>query len=98
MVIPLPKLQCQFLVLLSVRFKIGQRTGLRQYRSHHYLREWGIIEVCRFGIQVSIVKLIDFAVLSLGIDPTCFVALLLIQDWLEFSMPPRLVWDALSDE
>ncbi|WP_085633763.1 paraquat-inducible protein A [Pseudomonas sp. R16(2017)] len=98
MAIPLLKLLCQLLVLLSVRFKVARRAGLQLYRSYHHLREWGMLEVYLFGILVSIVKLVDIADLSLGIGLACFVALLLTQVWLELSMPSHQVWEALSDD
>lgn len=98
MAIPLLKLLCQLLVLLSVRLKVARRAGLQLYRSYHHLREWGMLEVYLFGILVSIVKLVDIADLSLGIGLACFVALLLTQIWLELSMPSHQVWEALSDD
>ncbi|WP_085597458.1 MULTISPECIES: paraquat-inducible protein A [unclassified Pseudomonas] len=98
MAIPLLKLLCQLLVLLSVRFKVARRAGMLLYRSYHHLREWGMLEVYLFGILVSIVKLIDIAELNLGVGLACFVALLLTQIWLEISMPAHQVWEALSDE
>ncbi|QIH08151.1 MULTISPECIES: paraquat-inducible protein A [unclassified Pseudomonas] len=98
MVIPLLKLLCQLLVLLSLHFRIALRTGMLLYRSYHHLREWGMLEVYLIGILVSIVKLVDIADLSLGIGLACFVALLLTQIWLEMSMSPHQVWDALAEE
>ncbi|MBC2659095.1 paraquat-inducible protein A, partial [Pseudomonas sp. MSSRFD41] len=35
--------------------------------------------------------------LSLGIGLGCFVALLLTQVWLEMSMSPHQVWEALAE-
>lgn len=98
MAIPLLKLLCQLLVLLSLRFKVARPTGMLLYRTYHHLREWGMLEVYLFGILVSIVKLIDIADLSLGIGLACFVALLLTQVWLELNMPSHQVWEALSNE
>jgi paraquat-inducible protein A len=51
-----------------------------------------------FGILVSIVKLADIAQLSLGIGLACFVGLLLVQVWLEVTMSPHQIWEALSGE
>jgi len=98
MVIPLLKLVCQLLVLLSARYQVARHTGMRLFRIYHHLREWGMLEVYLFAILVSIVKLIDIAELSLGIGLACFVALLLTQIWLELSMPSHQVWEALSGE
>ncbi|MFK3789155.1 MULTISPECIES: paraquat-inducible protein A [Pseudomonas] len=98
MAIPLLKLLCQLLVLLSLRFKLARRSGMSLYRVYHHLREWGMLEVYLFGILVSIVKLIDIADLSLGIGLACFVALLLTQICLELNMPSHQVWEALSSE
>lgn len=98
MVIPLLKLLCQLVVLLSVRFKTARAAGLQLYRSYHHLREWGMLDVYLFGLLVSIVKLVDIADLSLGIGLACFVALLLTQIWLELSMPSYQVWEALADD
>ncbi|HGN2813689.1 TPA: paraquat-inducible protein A, partial [Pseudomonas aeruginosa] len=79
MVIPLVKLLCQLLVMISVRFGIARHIGMLLYRGYHHLREWGMLEVYLMGILVSIVKLIDMADLSLGIGLACFVALLFTQ-------------------
>ncbi|HFS0768431.1 TPA: paraquat-inducible protein A, partial [Pseudomonas aeruginosa] len=68
------------------------------YRGYHHLREWGMLEVYLMGILVSIVKLIDMADLSLGIGLACFVALLFTQVWLEVTMSPHQVWEALGGE
>lgn len=98
MLIPLLKLLCQLLVLLSMPFKAMRPLGIQLYRTYHHLREWGMLEVYLFGILVSIVKLIDLADLHLGVGMACFIALMLAQVWLEVSMSPHQVWDALSEE
>ena len=41
MVIPLVKLLCQLLVMISVRFGIARHIGMLLYRGYHHLREWG---------------------------------------------------------
>lgn len=98
MLIPLVKLLCQLLVLLSLPFPRWRPMGTQLYRAYHHLREWGMLEVYLFGILVSIVKLIDLADLHLGIGMACFIALMLAQVWLEVTMSPHQVWDALSEE
>ncbi len=98
MLIPLLKLLCQFLVLLSLPFPTWRPLGIQLYRAYHHLREWGMLEVYLFGILVSIVKLIDLADLRLGVGMACFIALMLAQVWLEVTMSPHQVWDALSEE
>ena len=98
MVIPVVKLLCQLLVMISVRFGIARHIGMLLYRGYHHLREWGMLEVYLMGILVSIVKLIDMADLSLGIGLACFVALLFTQVWLEVTMSPHQVWEALGGE
>lgn len=98
MVIPLLKLLCQLLVLLSIRWRYALAYGRWLYRSYHHLREWGMLEVYLMGILVSIVKLIDMANLSLGIGLFCFIGLLLAQIWLEVTMSPHQIWDALEDD
>lgn len=94
--IPLLKLLCQLLVLLSIRFRYGRAYGMLLYRIYHHLREWGMLEVYMMGILVSVVKLVDLADLSLGIGLVCFIGLLLVQVWLEVTMSPKQVWDALA--
>lgn len=98
MAIPLLKLLCQLLVLLSLRLKVARRSAMLLYRGYHHLREWGMLEVYLIGILVSIVKLIDIADLSLGVGLACFIALLLTQVWLEMSMSPHQVWEALDED
>jgi len=98
MVIPLLKLLCQLLVLLSIRWRYALAYARWLYRSYHHLREWGMLEVYLMGILVSIVKLIDMANLSLGIGLFCFIGLLLAQIWLEVSMSPHQIWEALEDD
>jgi len=98
MAVPLLKLLCQLAVLLTIRFDIGRSYGLLLYRIYQHLREWGMLEVYLMGILVAIVKLIDLADLSLGIGLVCFVALLLVQIWLEVTMSPHQIWEALSGE
>lgn len=98
MAVPLLKLLCQLLVLLSIRLDFGRSYGLLLYRIYHHMREWGMLEVYLFGILVSIVKLVDLAELHLGVGLACFVALMLAQVWLEVTMSQHQVWDALSEE
>ncbi|MES2821784.1 MAG: paraquat-inducible protein A [Pseudomonadota bacterium] len=98
MAIPLLKLLCQLLVLLSIRWRVGRSYGLLLYRIYHHLREWGMLEVYLLGILVAIVKLADIADLSLGIGLGCFIGLLLVQIWLEVTMSPYQIWQALSGE
>ena len=96
MAIPLLKLLCQLWVLLSIRLNSGRRAGLLLYRAYHHVREWGMLEVYLMGILVSLVKLADLADLSLGSGLACFIALLLVQVWLEVSMSPYQIWEALE--
>lgn len=98
MAVPLLKLLCQFFVLLSIRLDIGRSYGLLLYRIYHHLREWGMLEVYLMGTLVALVKLIDIADISLGLGLGCFVALLLLQVWLEVTMSPHQIWEALSGE
>lgn len=98
MAVPLLKLLCQFAVLLSIRLDIGRSYGLLLYRIYHHMREWGMLEVYLMGILVSIVKLAGLADLSIGLGLLCFIALLLVQVWLEVTMSPHQVWEALSGE
>lgn len=98
MVVPLLKLLCQLLVLLCIRWRMALVWGRWIYRSYHHLREWGMLEVYLIGILVSIVKLIDMADLSLGTGLFCFIGLLLAQVWLEVTMSPHQIWDALEEK
>lgn len=98
MVIPLLKLMVQLVVLLSIRWDIGRSYGLLLYRIYHHLREWGMLEVYLMGILVSIVKLVDIASPTLDVGLGCFIALLLAQVWLEVTMSPHQIWEALAGE
>ena len=98
MAVPLLKLLCQFAVLLSIRLDIGRSYGLLLYRIYHHLRDWGMLEVYLMGILVALVKLSDIADVTLGFGLLCFIALLLIQVWLEVTMSPHQIWQALSGE
>jgi len=98
MAVPLLKLLCQFFVLVTIRLDIGRSYGLLLYRIYHHLREWGMLEVYLMGTLVALVKLIDIADISLGLGLGCFVALLLLQVWLEVTMSPHQIWEALSGE
>ena len=98
MAVPLLKLLCQLLVLLSIRLDFGRGYGLLLYRIYHHMREWGMLEVYFMGILVAIVKLMDLADLSLGLGLFCFIALLLVQVWLDVTMSPHQIWEALSGE
>ena len=96
--IPLLKLICQLLVLLSIRWNIGRSYGLLLYRIYHHLRDWGMLEVYLMGVLVAIVKLADMASITVGLGLVCFISLLLVQVWLEVVMSPHQVWQALSGE
>ncbi len=96
MAVPLLKLLCQLVVLLSIRLNFGHGCGLLLYRIYHHLRDWGMLEVYLMGILVAMVKLADLADLSLGLGLLCFIALLLTQVWLEVTMSPHQIWEALS--
>ncbi|MFS0825916.1 paraquat-inducible protein A [Pseudomonas phoenicis] len=98
MAIPLLKLLCQLVVLLSIRFNTGRRYGLFIYRVYHHVRDWGMLEVYLMGVLVAIVKLVDMAQLTVGLGLVCFVALLLVQVWLEVVMSEHQIWSALSGE
>ena len=77
---------------------MGRGYGLLLYRIYHHMREWGMLEVYLIGILVSIVKLADLAELSVGLGLFCFIALLLVQVWLEVTMSPHQIWEALAGE
>lgn len=96
--IPLLKLLCQLMVLLSIQLDVGRSFGLLLYRIYHHLRDWGMLEVYLMGVLVALVKLADLAALSLGLGLVCFIGLLLIQVWLEVAMSPHQIWQALSGE
>lgn len=96
MLVPLLKLLCQLFVLLSIRWNLGRRLGIHCFLAYHKLKEWGMLEVYLMGILVSIVKLLDMATLHIGLGFACFVGLLLSQIWLEVTMSPQQVWDALE--
>ncbi|NQD93718.1 paraquat-inducible protein A [Pseudomonas sp. CrR25] len=98
MAVPLLKLLCQLAVLLSIRLDLGRSYGLLLYRIYHHLRDWGMLEVYLMGILVAIVKLADLADISLGLGLFCFGALLLLQVWLEVTMSPHQIWEALAGE
>jgi paraquat-inducible protein A len=98
MVIPLVKLLIQFFVLLTIRLNYARGFGLMMYRMYHHLQEWGMLEVYLMGILVSIVKLIDIASPTMDFGLACFIALLLVQVWLEVTMEPHQIWEALSGE
>lgn len=98
MAVPLLKLLCQLLVLLSIRMDFARSYGLLLYRIYHHMREWGMLEVYLMGILVAMVKLMNLADLSLGLGLFCFIALLLVQVWLEVTMAPHQIWEALSGE
>lgn len=98
MVVPLLKLLCQLVVLLCIRWRMALDWGRWLYRTYHHLREWGMLEVYLMGILVSIVKLIDMADLTLGMGLFCFIGLLLAQVWLEVTMSPQQIWEALEDD
>lgn len=98
MAVPLLKLLCQFAVLLSIRLDIGRSYGLLLYRIYHHLRDWGMLEVYLMGILVALVKLAGLADVNLGLGLLCFIALLLVQVWLEVTMSPHQIWEALSGE
>lgn len=98
MAIPLLKLLCQLVVLLSIRWNVGRSYGLLLYRIYHHLRDWGMLEVYFMGVLVAMVKLVDLAELSLGLGLACFISLLLVQVWLEVVMSPHQIWSALSGE
>ncbi|MBA1202601.1 paraquat-inducible protein A [Pseudomonas capeferrum] len=98
MAIPLLKLLCQLVVLLSIRLDVNRSFGLLSYRIYHHLRDWGMLEVYLMGVLVAIVKLVDMAEVTLGLGLFCFIGLLLIQVWLEVVMSPHQIWVALSGE
>ena len=98
MAIPLLKLLCQLVVLLSIRFDVGRSYGLLLYRIYHHLRDWGMLEVYLMGVLVAIVKLADMAAMTIGLGLACFIGLLLVQVWLEVVMSPHQIWQALSGE
>lgn len=98
MLVPLMKLLCQLFVLLAMPYAELRPAACYWYRVYHHMREWGMLEVYLFGILVSAVKLLDMAELHLGVGLGCFVALMLTQVWLEVTMSPHQVWDALSEK
>lgn len=95
--IPLVKLLCQLFTLLCIRWRRGLRAGMLAFRGYHHLREWGMLEVYLIGVLVSIVKLISMAELKIGLGFACFVALMIVQIWLEVLMSPHQTWEALED-
>lgn len=98
MVVPLVKLLCQLVVLLSIRFDYKRHIGLLLYRIYKDLREWGMLEVYLMGALVSMVKLSALADLTIGVGLSCFIGMLLLQVWLEVTFSPHQVWEALSGQ
>ncbi|MCF7201825.1 paraquat-inducible protein A [Pseudomonas oligotrophica] len=98
MAVPLLKLLCQLVVLTSMATGRGRALGMLLYRAYHHLREWGMLEVYLLGILVAMIKLRDMAELSIGVGLGCFIALLLVQVWLELVMSPQQVWQALAGD
>ena len=98
MVIPLVKLLCVLAVLLSIRFNRARHIGLLLYRIYHRCREWGMLEIYLMGSLVAMVKLAGLAQLTLGVGAVCFVALVLLQVWLEVTLSSHQIWEALSGE
>lgn len=96
--IPLIKLICQFLVLISLKRPSIRSTGILLLRCYQHLREWGMWEIYLLGILVAMVKVGDVAELSLGVGLFCFTALLLIQVWLDSLMSPQQLWQEIEVE
>jgi paraquat-inducible protein A len=57
-----------------------------------------MLEVYLMGALVSLVKLAGLAELELGVGAGCFAALVVVQVWLEVTLSPHQIWEALSGE
>ncbi|MFC6476505.1 paraquat-inducible protein A [Pseudomonas asuensis] len=96
--IPLFKLLCQLSVLISLKWPAIKAIGILALRCYQHLREWGMWEIYLLGILVAMVKVGDVAELSLGMGLFCFVALLLIQIWLDSLISPQQLWQEMEWE
>ncbi|MGA4816804.1 paraquat-inducible protein A [Pseudomonas aeruginosa] len=81
-----------------MRFGIARLIGMLLYRGYHHLREWGMLEVYLMGIPGFHRQADRHGRPQPGHRPGLFRGALFTQVWLEVTMSPHQVWEALGGE
>lgn len=97
--VPVLKLFCLGLLIVSVRFRwpwnARNRTAL--YRVVEQVGRWSMIDVFVISILVALVKLGNIATIEPGIGASSFAAVVVVTMFAAASFDPRLIWDALEE-
>ena len=98
---PLLRMVALFLVLLPLRFY--QRGtlkgfGLRVMRFHHALHGWGMMDIFLLAIIVAVVKMQDFADVSVEPGLYCLAVMMLVEMKASHALPKQKLWRRFSAE
>ena len=97
--VPVIKLVCLGLLIVSVRFRWRWRPRDRTilYRTVESVGRWSMIDVFVISILVALVKLGNIATIEPGVGASCFAAVVVITMFAAASFDPRLIWDAMEE-
>lgn len=94
--IPFVKFAMLFYILTSLRWNLYLPKRLLIFRVYHIIDTWGMLEVYMLAIIVAMVKLTDFATVSIGIGLHAFIACMVISFSISATLDPHLIWERLE--
>lgn len=97
-VVPLGKITCIIILLLSVRcrWNMSRQTRTRVYRGVEFIGRWSMLDVFVVAIMVGLVHLGQVVTVIPGAGAVAFSASVVLTMLSSMSFDPRLIWDAES--
>ena len=97
--VPVLKLFCLGLLIVSVRFRWrwGPRDRTVLYRVVEQIGRWSMIDIFVISILVALVKLGNIATIEPGLGATAFASVVVVTIFAAGNFDPRLIWDALEE-
>lgn len=97
-VIPLAKIGCLAVLLLSIRFRWSGRCRERTdlYRLVHWIGPWSMLDIFVIVLLVALVQFASLAQVEPGTGAIAFGAMVVLTMMAAQSFDPRLMWDAAS--
>jgi paraquat-inducible protein A len=94
-VVPLGKIACIIILLLSVqqRWEMSTRRRTLMFRVVEFLGRWSMLDVFVVAVMVGLVRLGQTATVEPGMGVMAFGAAVILTMLSSMSFDPRLIWD-----
>lgn len=99
-VVPLGKITCIIILLLSVQFrwKMSTRRRTVMFRIVEFLGRWSMLDVFVVTVMVGLVRLGQTASVEPGMGIVAFGAAVILTMLSSMSFDPRLIWDVADQD